>query len=181
MQVLPYNRVVKDLNGMTPESFLKALEQKMPLGKGVWGGNGWGRVTLGASDVSLGWNANIDEEGDTQDVDLACIIVDGKVQCWGDNRFGQLAQGDATMHPTPREIAGGHRWSTLLASDVHTCGITDGGDLMCWGSMLSGQTIGTVSGTSTLPCGAIPGVPCTLGEPTSVPFHPKADAVAGGR
>ncbi len=35
MQVLPYNRVVKDLNGMTPESFLKALEQKVPLGKGV--------------------------------------------------------------------------------------------------------------------------------------------------
>ena len=35
MQVLPYNRVVKDLNGMTPESFLKALEQKMPLGKSV--------------------------------------------------------------------------------------------------------------------------------------------------
>jgi len=35
MHVLPYNRVVKDLNGMTPESFLKALEQKMPLGKSV--------------------------------------------------------------------------------------------------------------------------------------------------
>ena len=28
MQVLPYNRVVKDLNGMTPEAFLDALEQK---------------------------------------------------------------------------------------------------------------------------------------------------------
>jgi len=35
MQVLPYNRVVKDLNGMTPEGFLKALEQKVPLRKGV--------------------------------------------------------------------------------------------------------------------------------------------------
>jgi len=35
MQVLAYNRVVKDLNGMTPESFLKALEEKLPLRKGV--------------------------------------------------------------------------------------------------------------------------------------------------
>jgi len=35
MQVLPYNRVVKDLNGMTPEGFLKALEQKVPLRKGI--------------------------------------------------------------------------------------------------------------------------------------------------
>jgi uncharacterized protein (DUF1015 family) len=35
MQVLAYNRVVKDLNGMTPEGFLKALEEKLPLRKGV--------------------------------------------------------------------------------------------------------------------------------------------------
>mgnify|MGYP003580954798 FL=1 len=35
VQVLPYNRVVKDLNGMTPEAFLAALERKMPIRKGV--------------------------------------------------------------------------------------------------------------------------------------------------
>jgi uncharacterized protein (DUF1015 family) len=35
VQVLPYNRVVKDLNGMTPEGFLKTLEQQVPLRKGV--------------------------------------------------------------------------------------------------------------------------------------------------
>jgi uncharacterized protein (DUF1015 family) len=35
MQVLPYNRVVKDLNGMTPERFLKALEEKVPLRRGT--------------------------------------------------------------------------------------------------------------------------------------------------
>jgi uncharacterized protein (DUF1015 family) len=35
VQVLPYNRVVKDLNGMTPEAFLAALERTMPLRKGV--------------------------------------------------------------------------------------------------------------------------------------------------
>ena|SRR5688572_3868992 len=35
MQVLPYNRVVRDLNGMTPDAFLGALERKMPVRKGV--------------------------------------------------------------------------------------------------------------------------------------------------
>ena len=34
MQVLPYNRVVKDLNGMTPDSFLQALERKFTVTKG---------------------------------------------------------------------------------------------------------------------------------------------------
>lgn len=150
------------------------------LGKGVWNGNGWGRVTIGASDISLGWNANVDEEGDTADVDLACIIVSGKVRCWGDNRFGQLAQGDSTMHPTPREIAGNHRWSTILASDNHTCGITDTKELYCWGTMLDAQTIGQIAGTNNVPCGAIPGLPCTLGEPTRVPFQPLADEIAIG-
>jgi uncharacterized protein (DUF1015 family) len=34
VQVLPYNRVVKDLNGMTCESFLEALDQIAPTRKG---------------------------------------------------------------------------------------------------------------------------------------------------
>ena len=31
MQVLPYNRIVKDLNGMTPASFIEALERKFAV------------------------------------------------------------------------------------------------------------------------------------------------------
>jgi uncharacterized protein (DUF1015 family) len=34
MQVLPYNRVIKDLNGMTPAAFVKALEEKFTARKG---------------------------------------------------------------------------------------------------------------------------------------------------
>jgi uncharacterized protein (DUF1015 family) len=33
MQVLPYNRVVKDLNGMTPAAFLQAIERKFTVKK----------------------------------------------------------------------------------------------------------------------------------------------------
>jgi len=34
MQVLPYNRVVKDLNGMTPAAFVEALERKFTVTRG---------------------------------------------------------------------------------------------------------------------------------------------------
>jgi uncharacterized protein (DUF1015 family) len=34
MQILPYNRVVKDLNGMTQEAFLAALKKQMPVNDG---------------------------------------------------------------------------------------------------------------------------------------------------
>ena len=35
VQVLPYNRVVKDLNGMTPAAFVAALEQKFAVTRGA--------------------------------------------------------------------------------------------------------------------------------------------------
>jgi alpha-tubulin suppressor-like RCC1 family protein len=150
------------------------------LGTGVWNANGWGRIAQGASDVTVGWNANVDDGGDTQDLDLACILIDGEVQCWGDNRYGQLAQGSATMHPAPREIAGDHRWSRLVASNAHACGITTDGELYCWGSTLEGASINVVSGTDQVPCGLHADTPCNVDRPALVPFHPKADEVGVG-
>ncbi|MBY0492869.1 MAG: DUF1015 family protein [Cyanobacteria bacterium] len=35
MQVLPYNRIVKDLNGMTADTFLERLERTVPMRKGT--------------------------------------------------------------------------------------------------------------------------------------------------
>lgn len=58
MQVLPYNRVVRDLNGLTPETFLGALAARMPVGAraarpalqkgevGVYVAGGWHVLTL---------------------------------------------------------------------------------------------------------------------------------------
>ncbi len=34
VQILPYNRVVKDLGGLTPDAFLSALRARMPVGDG---------------------------------------------------------------------------------------------------------------------------------------------------
>lgn len=47
MQILPYNRVVKDLNGMTPDAFLAALRKQMPVSDGAAGSSGErGRVMM---------------------------------------------------------------------------------------------------------------------------------------
>ena len=160
------------------------------LGNGVWDSGSfnnpsryWGRIVESASALSIGWNANFDDlnddgtVADTGNLDLGCVIVDGNVRCWGDNRFGQLAQGRHTMQPTPEPIAGDHVWTALAAGATHTCGIAEG-KLLCWGSTTYGQVDGTVSGTAAVPCGSIPGLACDVLVPTEVMIHPTASAVA---
>jgi alpha-tubulin suppressor-like RCC1 family protein len=151
------------------------------VGNGIWSsGRGWGRVTDGVADVSVGVTTNIDDAGaNAVDLDLACILVGGEVRCWGDNRYGQLAQGAATQSAQPLEVTGDHRWSAIAAGASHACGIEDG-ELLCWGSTTTGQASGVASGTTNAPCGAFAGLACDLPAPTPLPFATSITQVALG-
>lgn len=46
MQILPYNRVVKDLAGSTPEKFLEALSSRVGVTAGTATPSGRGRVSM---------------------------------------------------------------------------------------------------------------------------------------
>jgi alpha-tubulin suppressor-like RCC1 family protein len=149
------------------------------LGNGVWGSSKLTAVTTGVSEVSVGWNTNLDDTGvESGDLDVTCFIVDGAIQCWGDNRYGQLAQGAASMAPEPVEIAGDHVWSTLVTGDSHMCGIDDQGVPMCWGTNLLGQINGVRTGDGSVPCDR--NVLCATGVPTALPLAAHADAIAVG-
>lgn len=72
----------------------------------------------------------------------SCAIVAGTggVRCWGENKNGQLGDGTTEDRPTPVSVVG-------LAGDVvaisaggeHTCALTDGGAVKCWGRNSEGQ------------------------------------------
>jgi len=150
------------------------------LGNGIFIGYNWGKIFDGASTLSVGWSANVDDDGnDSYDLDLGCVIAAGKLHCWGDNRYGQLAQGGATMQPTPYEVTGSHRFQTIGAGGNHVCGI-ENGSLLCWGSTSDGQANGVVAGTAAVPCGSAPGLACNVPAPAPVSFMPTADAIALG-
>jgi alpha-tubulin suppressor-like RCC1 family protein len=37
----------------------------------------------------------------------ACALLsDGRVKCWGDNRYGQLGDGGGDVNPTPVDVIG---------------------------------------------------------------------------
>lgn len=137
------------------------------VGNGIWSrSRGWGRVTGGATELAVGISTNVDNVGvNAADLDLACIVVQGEVRCWGDNRYGQLGQGAAAQAAEPVEVVGGHTWTALAAGGSHVCGL-EGGDVLCWGSTTSGQANGVAAGTSNAPCGAFAGLACDVLAPT---------------
>jgi alpha-tubulin suppressor-like RCC1 family protein len=73
--------------------------------------------------------------------------------CWGENGSGQLGNGvTATYSATPVAVTGGLSWAELALGRVHTCGITLGGALYCWGSNTNGQLgLGAAGGTYSSP------------------------------
>ena len=76
-----------------------------------------------------------------------------KAWCWGDNSQGQLGTGAAAdlscnfdpaqpqrpCRPTPAAVDGNGSFRMLSAGQAHTCGLTTGGQVFCWGRNDRGQ------------------------------------------
>jgi uncharacterized protein YjdB len=74
--------------------------------------------------------------------DFTCGVTPaGEIRCWGFTDESSL--GDGTTNPAseanPTLVAGGHTWRYVSAGTLAACGITTGGDLLCWGLNRSGQ------------------------------------------
>ena len=64
----------------------------------------------------------------------------GSVKCWGDNLSGQLGTGDQTPSALPQAVGGAmNDVIAVAAGDAHTCALTKGGAVRCWGRGNEGQ------------------------------------------
>jgi alpha-tubulin suppressor-like RCC1 family protein len=116
-----------------------------------WGANGWAQL----GDGTLFSGAAAARTVDTVAVDQlalglsygCALLPDGRAICWGGNFAGQLGRGaaDDLSNAAAAVVGGGRRFRTLDAGVSHTCGLTDAGEIYCWGSNLNGQ-LGTVDG-----------------------------------
>ena len=109
-----------------------------------WGWNGYGQLgngtaadsrvpvqvqglTAGVSAISAGAIQNNGNMGHT------CAVVNGGVQCWGDNHAGQLGNGTTTESHVPVQVQGLTSGATAIAvSDDHSCAVVNG-RTTCWG------------------------------------------------
>jgi alpha-tubulin suppressor-like RCC1 family protein len=111
-----------------------------------WGNNGSGQLGDGTTNNrlaptgvnGLGIGVSAVAAGDTHT--CALITSGGAVKCWGSNDRGQLGNGADPTQPIPADVTGlGSGVSTVVAGYWHTCALTTGGGVKCWGDNYHGQ------------------------------------------
>ena len=83
----------------------------------------------------------------------SCALTSaGAVWCWGYNFDGNLGDGTTDTQPTPVAVSGlGGDVVAIAADGDHTCAVTSGGALFCWGANDNGQLgDGTTTDRSTI-------------------------------
>ena len=87
------------------------------------------------------------------------LTTAGKVKCWGNGQYGRLGNRETTNKTTPVDVLAGSTGNDLL-SDIaaislggdHTCALTTGGNVKCWGRGHKGQLgNGTTTATNSSP------------------------------
>lgn len=126
-----------------------------------WGGNGNGQLGNGAMDVQTGPVAVVGlDGGQAAAVAVAiaagnrhtcALTVAGGVKCWGSNERGQLGDGNGTAadRPAPVDVSGlASGVVALAAGGDHTCALTVGGGIKCWGANAPYGQLGDNSSTN---------------------------------
>lgn len=68
------------------------------------------------------------------------VMLGGTLWCWGENKHGQLGDKTTESKNTPVSVvAAGQTWAMVAAGVSHTCALTTGGSLSCWGDNSAGQ------------------------------------------
>ena len=69
------------------------------------------------------------------------LTASRQILCWGDNSLGQLGDGSRRSRQVPGPIAAGATvtFQKVSAGTAHTCALTTGGQVLCWGANGKGQ------------------------------------------
>ena len=110
-----------------------------------WGFNDHGQLGDGTTEQQL---TPVDVVGLTSGVvavsaggeHTCALTTSGGVKCWGGNMFGQLGDGTSEQRLTPVDVLGlTNGVAAVAAGEIHTCALTESGNIMCWGAGAIGR------------------------------------------
>ena len=120
-----------------------------------WGGNPYGELGNGAGVLSTALRP-VDVVGLESGVKAiaaggqhtCALTTGGGVECWGENRLRQLGNAPTPngRTPVPVAVAGLRGVRAIAAGSQHTCALSAGGGVKCWGT---GYASGSQTPTST--------------------------------
>ncbi len=119
----------------------------LTTGGGVkcWGNNEFGQLGDGttiksSTPVDVNGLTNVVVAITAGDSHTCALTTGGGVKCWGNNVDGRLGDGTTTNRYTPVDVSGlSSGVSNIAAGSYHTCGLTSGGGMKCWGNNEYGQ------------------------------------------
>ncbi len=114
-------------------------------GAACWGYNSMGQLGDGTrtwrstptavSELASGVAAVVGGEAHT-----CALTTGGGVVCWGNNWHFEVGDGTQTMRTAPMAVSGlGNGVAAIDAGSYHTCAVTAGGGVVCWGWNNDGQ------------------------------------------
>ena len=85
-------------------------------------------LSSGVAAVGVGWEHS------------CAVTTSGALECWGYNNNGQVGDGSFVTRLTPRPVVGlSSGVAAVTGGFYHTCALTTGGGVQCWGYDLDGE------------------------------------------
>jgi alpha-tubulin suppressor-like RCC1 family protein len=103
-----------------------------------WGGNSTGQIGNGSTGSyaapTMVFTSGVTEVAVSHGGHTCALMTGGSVQCWGNNGSGQLGTGSYSPSTAPSgAISGLPSTAHLYLGLDHSCAVTTGGALYCWG------------------------------------------------
>lgn len=124
-------------------------------GAKCWGDNDGGQLGDGTTSTSYTAVDVVGLDGSatsiTAGAHTCALMANGEIKCWGYNSYGQLGDGTTTNRNIPVDVIGlGDSMIAIGIGGRHTCALTAGGGIKCWGRNEYGQLgDGTISNRNT--------------------------------